>query len=107
MPCPLQIMLDLREISCVSGEQRGYRGGHRRILRHHRGRARTRAFTRRCSRRVSAPVVPGRTGRRQVPVGGRVHHVRPQTHQQGIQVVHLYCPPVPSFPQVMLNTFVS
>ena len=91
----------------ISGEQRGYRGGHRRILRYHRGSARTRAFTWGSPRWFPAPLLPGWPGGRQVQVGGRVHHVRPQAHQQGLQVVHLYCPPVPSFPQVMPNIFLN
>ena len=33
-------------------------------------------------------------------VGGRVHHERPEAHQQGLQVEHLYSAAVPSLPKV-------
>jgi hypothetical protein len=33
-------------------------------------------------------------------VGGGIHHERPATHQQGVQVEHLHRPAVPPLPQV-------
>lgn len=56
--------------------------------------------TRRSSRRQPPAVIPRRPGRWKVPVGGRLHHVRSQTHGERVQMVTLFCAKLSSLLEV-------
>ena len=53
-----------------------------------------------CARRVSPSVLPRGSRGGEVQLGGRIHHERPEAHQQGLQVVPLHSQAVSALSQV-------
>ena len=53
-----------------------------------------------CAWRVSPSLLPRGSRRSEVQLGGRIHHERPEAHQQGLQVVPLHSQAVSALSQV-------
>ena len=53
-----------------------------------------------CARRFSPSVLPRGSRGSKVQLGGRIHHERPEAHQQGLQVVPLHSQAVSALSQV-------